>query len=1138
MLIRLAGYNAGVQEYLEEGNKSGREFTRDELDHRMIIDGDLDLTRVVYESIPDRGQERYLTFTLSFKEDEVSAETLHSITAEFKQFLMHAYRSDEFNFYAEAHLPKIKSVPDRKTGEMIERKPHIHIVVPRLNLYSGKDANPGDVYKNHEAYFEAFQEYINQKYQLVSPRESVRADITDAASVLSRYKGDDFYGKNREFKQQLVKAIIEQGINTRQGFYDLVGQHGETRIRNAGKPNEYIAVKLPGDAKSTNLKDSIFSDAFIVHRELKKPPLDPTLIYERLQAWPQRAREIKYIHKDASPAARKAYWDASPEQRAVLLAAREQKFYQLNRPLDDYRPLTHHQRSTVETADPGHQRVAYGMQILQSSPVADRGQSQEGRQPAGAVLLPGDAHLRVGREEPGGDSGLRPAVRGGGRGAGRGRADGRGSGQPATVSAGSTRSSAAGDARRRPRPKPGPVGHGFDRYGPPPGVQDGYRVQTMADIKRRGQRLFGKPDQPAASPPAVRVKRPRMPFNPREAPPYTRNPQRQPGMAILETRARTLFGPSTYTGPPQYISLPSLRPLLAQRSVSSVAAYIKWQHEQNALLPAQRKAIRRLDTTFHQLRRAVYADTRLSRQDKAQLVAVLTFERFKARSTLHTPSTHQPPLEISLMGSAEIRKLIKEDAYKAPGYSISAPVDEPDVTRAPEGVRQRVQKVLAAVNRRLDDSAAAGKDPDKVKAEARERERALNAKDLYTRKARFSQNVHYLSKQSDKTLFVDTGKAIVMRRTGIDEAGVAVALQLAKERFGSTLAINGTAEFKQLVVEAAAKHGLDVHFTDKDMNQALQDRRAELEIERDAASIAQPAPMPEPEQSTPVLDKTEKAAPVEVAPADEQTPAPYTNTTPAPAETVAGDLPETLTGQDVAWRASRGLSEGDMRATDVLMEFRAENHVNWLVAYEDHSPEAVALVESCLEDPTYRETFKHEVEKMYSLARTGPDKDLLDRAFAPAIASVNAVEERLHAAAPAQSVQQASAEPGRVQYEGVLLDHGAAPYQHNEALRDKPLSYFVTLQLDSGKERTLWGVGLEFAMADTGFEKGDRVRLIDHGTQPVSVTEAGPDGQSRTIQAERREWACESLSPAHSVQTAGATTAFTPEQDEAGMQAD
>ncbi|KPX05724.1 Relaxase, partial [Pseudomonas syringae pv. daphniphylli] len=170
---------------------------------------------------------------------------------------------------------------------------------------------------------------LNQKYNLASPREHVRVDIADAASVLSRYKGDDFYGKNREFKQTLVKQVIEKNVTSREAFYELAATYGETRIRNQGKDNEYVAVKLPGDAKFTNLKETIFHDDFIVRRDLKKEPLDKAIIAQRLTEWPQRAMEIKYVEK-ATPAFRKRYVAASPEERQQLLAEREQKFYQVH----------------------------------------------------------------------------------------------------------------------------------------------------------------------------------------------------------------------------------------------------------------------------------------------------------------------------------------------------------------------------------------------------------------------------------------------------------------------------------------------------------------------------------------------------------------------------------------------------------------------------------------------------------------------------------------------------------------------------------------------------------------------------------------------------------------------------------------
>ncbi|HAS8353891.1 TPA: relaxase, partial [Vibrio vulnificus] len=71
MLIRASGYNDGVKEYLEDGVKNGRDYTREELDERVILHGDLDLTQLIYQQIPDKGQDRYITFTLSFREDEI-----------------------------------------------------------------------------------------------------------------------------------------------------------------------------------------------------------------------------------------------------------------------------------------------------------------------------------------------------------------------------------------------------------------------------------------------------------------------------------------------------------------------------------------------------------------------------------------------------------------------------------------------------------------------------------------------------------------------------------------------------------------------------------------------------------------------------------------------------------------------------------------------------------------------------------------------------------------------------------------------------------------------------------------------------------------------------------------------------------
>ncbi len=78
---------------------------------------------------------------------------------------------------------------------------------------------------------------------------------------------------------------------------------------------------------------------------------------------------------------------------------------------------------------------------------------------------------------------------------------------------------------------------------------------------------------------------------------------------------------------------------------------------------------------------------------------------------------------------------------------------------------------------------------------------------------------------------------------------------------------------------------------------------------------------------------------------------------------------------------------------------------------------------------------------------------------------------------------------------GRLVDHGAAPYEHNRQARE---SYFVTLESDKGDQRTVWGVDLKRALQEASPAIGDRIGLQHEGATPVTL----PDG-TRT---ERNSW--------------------------------
>jgi hypothetical protein len=319
MLARIGGGNSGIIEYLEKGRKQGRELTRDELDTRVILDGDLRLTEHVIDSIPDKGQERYLHITLSFFESEVSNERLQEITQDYKDLLMSAYHSDEFCFYAEAHLPKVKNIIDNRTGEMIERKPHIHIVIPERNLVTGNVLNPRGRGELHIDKLDAIQEHINNKYGLVSPKDGVRVSDHNHANVLARTKGDLFHEKQGDLKKEIFERLDKDSIRSEKEFLNMLKDFGETKVYNKGKDNQYFGFKPVGQTKFTRLNSPVFTKQYIINRAIPLVKPTPKQIEKRIDEWINKTSlEIKYIHP-SSEKIRNDYKNVPADQKISTL---------------------------------------------------------------------------------------------------------------------------------------------------------------------------------------------------------------------------------------------------------------------------------------------------------------------------------------------------------------------------------------------------------------------------------------------------------------------------------------------------------------------------------------------------------------------------------------------------------------------------------------------------------------------------------------------------------------------------------------------------------------------------------------------------------------------------------------------------
>lgn len=346
MIVTISGGHSGIREYLETGQKKERGFTRDEADKRVTLSGDLEVTDSIIKSL--NYKENYHHITLAFKEDLVSQEDLQKAVNEFEKFVKAAYKNEEINIYAEAHLPKLKSYK-AKNGEIVIRKPHIHIVIPNVNMLTGKYMEPFGRVSNNTHYIDSFQELHNQNFGFESPKDNRRNSFDLDSSIISRHTGE-LFGKNRVEKEELLNYIVENKINSFDEFKEHLKSNGTVRIRNKGKDTEYLNIKLPHHTKGINLKEFCFTKEFIeeydfndklnfLQKETENVFVEKKEAYESkkrakheelFKDWFDfRARELKYINYK-SKFYKEVYKNSTKEEKIQLLNQKEKEFYKKN----------------------------------------------------------------------------------------------------------------------------------------------------------------------------------------------------------------------------------------------------------------------------------------------------------------------------------------------------------------------------------------------------------------------------------------------------------------------------------------------------------------------------------------------------------------------------------------------------------------------------------------------------------------------------------------------------------------------------------------------------------------------------------------------------------------------------------------
>ncbi|WP_244115018.1 LPD7 domain-containing protein [Burkholderia cepacia] len=140
----------------------------------------------------------------------------------------------------------------------------------------------------------------------------------------------------------------------------LLREFGDVRMRNAGRDNAYPNVKPAGAEKGVNLKEFVFSPAFVElptaeklsalaadaadqYEAIGHARATPDDIRDTLDAWlATHARELKYLNSGSRTY--RIYQESSPSDRQLMLAELERGFY-------GQHLKAHHERAPEQPAD-------------------------------------------------------------------------------------------------------------------------------------------------------------------------------------------------------------------------------------------------------------------------------------------------------------------------------------------------------------------------------------------------------------------------------------------------------------------------------------------------------------------------------------------------------------------------------------------------------------------------------------------------------------------------------------------------------------------------------------------------------------------------------------------------------------------
>jgi len=267
MLIRITKNVSGIEHYLETGKKAGRDKSRDELDKRVYLSGDMHAfsEAVKYTQKNKKWKDNYFHLTASFaiENNDLDDETLRRITDDLLDYYFCDYDKNDLIYECEAHRPIIQSDVDKTTGELHQRVMHFHLGFSMLDVTTNNQIRMIPFKLESDR---AFQSFLAEKYDLVDPADKKRKLQQTKKEIISRWNSNtDIVSKQTKVSElrSVFKEVLE-GVESidevvkelyKLDFVDSVAFKVQKK-----SGNKYLQVKTSLGTRNINLRGKGFEN--------------------------------------------------------------------------------------------------------------------------------------------------------------------------------------------------------------------------------------------------------------------------------------------------------------------------------------------------------------------------------------------------------------------------------------------------------------------------------------------------------------------------------------------------------------------------------------------------------------------------------------------------------------------------------------------------------------------------------------------------------------------------------------------------------------------------------------------------------------------------------------------------------------